>query len=310
MKSARKRASHALSPPLGAAGHTCQRARIAWRNTIVVAALLASILAAVPARAQMTTDVFDRVLLLRIGGETGTGFTLDVDGRQYLITAKHVVSALGAEGQILIYKNKGWEIVPVKVFRCADPVDIAVLIPPHQLTLDVPLEPTNRKLRYGQDMYFAGFPYGLRSSAPPLSGGYPVAFVKKAVMSGELAEDGASMLVLDGYNNPGFSGGPLVYRDPDSPGFVYDVAGVVKGFRADLAPVYEREPVTSREVTPEDVAKKRIVHTANGRTLRLSETSQVVKINTDLLVAYDISYALELIHKHPIGPRSSAAFQP
>lgn len=262
------------------------------------------------AQAQLTTNVYDRVLLLRIGGETATGFTLDVDHKQYLVTAKHVVAALGSEGQILIYKDKGWAIVPVKVFRCDDPVDIAVLVPPKQLTVDVPLEPSNRKLRYGEDMYFAGFPYGLRSNAPERPGGYPVAFVKKAIMSGEVAERGATMMVLDGYNNPGFSGGPLVYRDPDRPGFVYDVAGVVKGFRADLAPVYAREAVAPQDVTRDDVAQDRIVHTNNGRTLRLTETQQVVKLNSDLLVAYNISYAIDLIRKHPVGPPSSDAFAP
>jgi S1-C subfamily serine protease len=267
--------------------------------------------AAVPAaQAQLTTNVFDRVLLLRIGGETATGFTLDVDHRQYLITAKHVVAALGRAGEVLVYKGTGWAIVPVKIFRCDDPVDIAVLVPPKQLTVDVPLEPTNRELRYGEDMYFVGFPYGLRSSAPERPGGYPVAFVKKAIMSGEVAEDGATVMVLDGYNNPGFSGGPLVYRDPDRPGMVFDVAGVVKGFRADLAPVYARQTVTPQDITHDDIAHDRIVHTNNGRTLRLTDTQQVVKLNSDLLLAYNISYALALIRKHPVGPPSSDASTP
>ncbi len=276
-------------------------------------ALALALLSSAPipsAQAQLTTNVYNRVLLIRVGGETGTGFTLDVDGRQYLITAKHVVAALGAQGTLMIYKKQAWQAVPVTVFRCDDPVDIAVLIPPAQLTVSAPLEPTSKKLRYGEDMFFAGFPYGLRSSAPALNGGYPVAFVKKATMSGEMSENGATMFVLDGYNNPGFSGGPLVYRDVDRPGFAYDVAGVVKGFRADLAPVYKREEVTPDQITADDVAKDRIVHTNNGRTLRLSDIGEVVKLNSDLLIAYNISYAIALIRKNPIGPVSLDSFQP
>jgi S1-C subfamily serine protease len=289
-------------------------ARVGHRRLAALAAGLSLTLlgaaAALPARAQLTTNVYNRVLLIRVGNETGTGFTLDVDGRQYLITAKHVVGALGAQGTLMIYKNKGWQAVPMTIFRCEDPVDIAVLVPPAQLTVNAPLEPTTKKLRYGDDVYFAGFPYGLRSNAQELSGGYPVAFVKKAVMSGEVSEHGASMLVLDGHNNPGFSGGPLIYRDVERPGFAYDVAGVVKGFRADLAPVYRREEVTPDQITAEDLAKDRIVRTNKGRTLRLTDTGEVVKLNSDLLIAYNISYAIALIRKNPIGPVSLASFQP
>lgn len=281
-----------------------QIAAIGRRGAIGVALLAAHLALAGlrPAEAQLTTNVYNRVLLIRVGNETGTGFTLDLDGRQYLITAKHVVAALGGKGTLAIFKNGNWQPVPVTIFPCADPVDIAVLIPPAPLTMSPPLEPTSKTLRYGDEMYFAGFPYGMRSSAPSLTGGYPVAFVKKAIMSGEVNENGASMFVLDGYNNPGFSGGPLVYRDASRSGFVYDVAGVVKGFRADLAPVYRREEVTPDQITTEDMAKDRIVRTNNGRVLRLTDTGEVVKLNSDLLIAYNISYAIALIRKNPIGP--------
>ena len=261
-------------------------------------------------RAQLTTNVYDRVLMIRIGTNYGTGFALDVDGRQYLITAKHVIAGLGSEGSVLIFRNDAWTPLAVKVFRCDDPVDIAVLVPPTQLTVDYPLEATMKGVRYGQDMYFAGFPYGLHTSAPALNGGYPVAFVKKAVMSGEIVEDGASEILLEGYNNPGFSGGPLVYRDLDRTASVFKVAGVVKGFRADIAPIFKQEEIRPDQVTPDDIAKDRIVHSHDGRTLRLNDTGEVVKLNTDILVAYNISYAIALIRKNPIGPMTSATFKP
>jgi len=277
---------------------------------LVVALLAVFCLNAGEPRAQLTTNVYDRVLMVRIGTTYGTAFALDVDGRQYIITAKHVVAGLGVEGTLLIDKSDTWVPVPVKVFRCDDPVDIAVLVPPTQLTVTYPLEATMRGVRYGQDMYFAGFPYGLHTNAPALNGGYPVAFVKKAVMSGEISEGGASEILLEGYNNPGFSGGPLVYRDLDRTASVYKVAGVIKGFRADIAPIFKQEEIRPDQVTQDDIAKERIVRSHDGRTLRLNETGEVVKLNTDILVAYNISYALALIRKNPIGPVTSAAFKP
>ena len=286
------------------------RALLARGARLIVALLAVFCLGAGEARAQLTTNVYDRVLMVRIGTTYGTAFALDVDGRQYIVTAKHVVAELGTEGTLLIDKSDMWVPVPVKVFRCDDPVDIAVLVPPRQLTVTYPLEATMQGVRYGQDMYFAGFPYGLHTNAPALNGGYPVAFVKKAVMSGEISEAGASEILLEGYNNPGFSGGPLVYRDLDRTASVYKVAGVIKGFRADIAPIFKQEVIRPDQVTQDDIAKERIVRSHDGRTLRLNETGEVVKLNTDILVAYNISYALALIRKNPIGPVSSAAFKP
>jgi hypothetical protein len=274
----------------------------------IVLALLAA--ATTHADAQLTMNVYDRVLMIRVGTSYGTGFTLDVDGRQYLVTAKHVVAGLAAEGTLLIYRHDAWMPLPVKILRCDDPVDIAVLVPPSQLTVNLPLEATMKGVRYGQDMYFAGFPYQLHTTAPNLNGGYPVAFVKKAIMSGEVKEDGASVILLDGYNNPGFSGGPLLYRDLDRTASVFKVAGVIKGFRADISPIFKPEEIKPDQVTREDVAKERIVRTQDGRTLRLNDTGQVVKLNSDILVGYNISYAIDLIRKNPIGPLSTDTFKP
>jgi Trypsin-like peptidase domain len=283
------------------------------RPLTLVAALVALALLCLPlasAQAQLTTNVYERVLMIRAGNDYGTGFTLDLDGRQYLVTAKHVVAALGTEGTLLVYKNEAWMPLQVKVFRCDDPVDIAVIVPPTQLTASLPLEATMKGVRYGQDMYFAGFPYQIHTSAQSFNGGYPVAFVKKAVMSGEIKENGASVILLDGYNNPGFSGGPLLYRDLDRTASVFKVAGVVKGFRADVTPIFKPEQIKPNEISPDDIAKERIVHTQDGRILRLNDTGEVVKLNTDILVGYNISYAIDLIRKNPIGPLVSAQFRP
>ena len=42
-------------------------------------------------------NVFYRVLMIRTSNGQGTGFTLDVDGRQYVVTAKHMVAGLQPE---------------------------------------------------------------------------------------------------------------------------------------------------------------------------------------------------------------------
>lgn len=73
----------------------------------------------------------------------GTAFTTDVDGRQYLITAKHVVASIDTAMRVGIdvQRKSGWFPLQVIVYKCDDPFDIAVLIPSVQLTVDLPLTP-------------------------------------------------------------------------------------------------------------------------------------------------------------------------
>jgi len=71
------------------------------------------------------------------------------------------------------------------VFKCAELVDIAVLIPPKQITVinnDL-LDPTSTGIAVGQDAYFDGFPCALHfaktySSLPRVFG-----FVKSATVA-------------------------------------------------------------------------------------------------------------------------------
>jgi hypothetical protein len=235
----------------------------------------------------------------------GTGFTLEVDGRQYLITAKHVVAGLKADDAIEIRKGDQWSPVNVKIFRCDDPIDIAVLVAPNQLTVTYPLEPTMKGVRYAQDMYFAGFPYGIFTN----NGGglFPLAFIKKAILSASTLENGVTTIFLDGHNNPGFSGGPIVYRDLDRSDFTFKLAGVVSGFRFDRTPVLKPEEIKPEQIKPEDVARGRIV-TKDGHLFRLNDSEELVDFNTGIVVGYSISHALDLIGKNPIGPKVSDTF--
>jgi len=257
--------------------------------------------------AQLTSNVLRRVRLIRpTNSKThGTAFTLEVDKRQYLITAKHVVAGLKAEDTLQIYKAKKWKTLKVKVLRCDNPIDIAVLIPPTQLTVTFALEPTMKGIQFGQDVYFAGFPYGLFTDGWQS----PIPFMKKAILSASFKRDGVIRIYLDGHNNPGFSGGPIVYRDLRNKGtFTFRLAGVVSGFRRDFNPVLQPEKIKEEEIKPEDRAKNRIIQ-KDGQLLRLNDTEQMVQINTGIVVGYSISHALDLIHKNPIGPMVSDEFK-
>ena len=243
------------------------------------------------------------------GGDSfGTGFTLEADGRQYLITAKHVVAGLKADGTIEIRQGERWWPIPVKVFRCDDPIDIGILVPPKQLTVTFPLEPTMAGVQYGQDVYFVGFPYGLFTSGQDLNAGLPLAFIKKAIMSASTNDHGADVIFLDGQNNPGFSGAPIVFRDLNKNDSTFKVMGVVSGFRFDRNPVLKPVQIKAEDVRPHDIARGRIVR-RDGRLYRLDETEDLVDFNTGIITGYNISHALDLIKRNPIGPKVDGNFK-
>lgn len=269
--------------------------------TVVIA------LAKPAALAQVTSNVFLRTFMVKSRDELGTAFTMDVDARQYLITAKHIV--VGMKDVDIIQVRRGDEWVPLKVtvLRCADHIDIAVLIPPHQISVSYELEPGMKDVEYGQEIYFVGFPYGLFTEGTNVNGMFPLAFIKRGTMSASTKEGNATVIYLDGHNNPGFSGGPVVFRDFSKSGYVLKVLGVVSGFPAEYTPVFEKQEIKASDVTEEDRQKQRII-LQNGKVFRLKETSAVVPLNTAIVKAYSIEQAVDLIKSHSTGPLVSPNF--
>ncbi len=265
-------------------------------------------------QSQVTANVFERVLNVRVNAATdhemtATAFTLDVDRREYLITAKHVVKNLHDEDTIDIFMNERWSPLKVRIFRCADPVDIAVLIPPHQLTVNFELQFATSAFILGQDAFFLGFPYGIQPVGRGVNGPYPLAVIKRGtistVMPGGPSEQGG-MILLDGYNNPGFSGGPIVYRDLNQGGVVLKLAGVVSGFLPEVVSVMKEHDIKSPE-NAADIAKGqpwRIRQKNDGSYFELLDNGTYVALNTGIIEGFLIEPAIDLIHHHEIGPEA------
>jgi hypothetical protein len=265
---------------------------------------------------QVTANVFERVLNVRVNAGTpregtATAFTIDVDGREYLITAKHVVAGLKDDDKIDIYQNDAWTSFPVKIFRCDDPIDIAVLVPPFQLTVnfDLPFDRTN--FFFGQEAYFLGFPYGIQSPGKGVNGPYPLAIIKRGTISGTHPIDPskkAAMILLDGYNNPGFSGGPIVYRDLNQSTVVLKLLGVVSGFIPEVVPAMEKHAIQSPASAGEAAKEQpwRIRENLDGSYFDYVDNGTYVSLNTGIVQGFVIDPAIDLIRKHPIGPEAKS----
>ena len=257
-------------------------------------------------------NVLLNTLLIQTPLGKGTGFTIDVDGRQYLVTARHMVRGMGPEGTIEVASfDNGNKVMftpyRMKIFSCEGSIDVAVLIPPVRLTEGDTMQPTD--LVMGQDAYFIGFPFGMYSAGKinPPGVTRPVGFVKQGLVSAvQYQSDGdADLILLDGYNVFGFSGGPVTYWEPPNHSYVI---GVISGFRPTYGDLLVPKEIRQEDVKPEDLGTGRIIE-KSGHVYRLEEpkvngkkTGEVVMMNTGIVHSYSIQAAIKLIRLHAIGP--------
>ena len=173
---------------------------------------------------------------------------------------------------ITILRNGREVQLPVQlVGHGKDDADVSVLAAPIQLSPTHPLLTTTAGLTIGQDVCFLGFPYGLATHVGLINRRFPIPLVKRAIVSGMNLD--THVLLLDGHNNRGFSGGPVFYHRNNDPKRDPTVIAVVSGFKYGWEPVYEDE---------------------NPTGLRY-------KHNTGIVVAYDIKHVTDLIAENPIG---------
>lgn len=211
---------------------------------LAATALLVPFLAGSAAWAEIpTANVIYRVLRIRTEAGTGSAFTIEVDGKQYLITARHNLGDFGSEGTLDLWIGGRWTRAAARAMYPPDAaVDIAALDLGRPVTVTLPLEPTAAGLTLGQQVYFLGYPFGLSTfgavSAPPGFGEIP--FLKSGIISAlDTRNPEANVLYLDGQNNPGFSGGPIVFWHAETG--MFRVAGVVGGYRNEALPVLKKK---------------------------------------------------------------------
>ena len=194
------------------------------------------------ARGQLIgNEVLTQVFRIRIGQEFGTAFTIDVDSQQYLVTVDHLIPTGCAECTLDIWLDNAWMSLTGRAIRPHSSEVAAVAI---ALTTRLSSESTAwakvDELELAQQMYFMGFPFGLRTAETTGAEISEIPFVKTGILSAvDSRNPRAVILYVDGHNNPGFSGGPVVFRPQGEA--EPRIAGVLIGYRWDALPVVRRE---------------------------------------------------------------------
>jgi len=218
----------------------------------------------------VTANVLQRVFSLRTTEGTGTCFTIEVDDRQYLITAKHMLNAADPSTTVEILRNKEWLKLHFRRIEVKpDAVDIAVLALDQQISPLLPIQIGEETAFLSQEVFFVGFPYGITVDGTPLNAGFPIPLVKHGIIA-SLDMNPGEPFIVDAINNLGFSGGPVTLGDSTTNS---RIIGVVSGYRFLQTPVFQNNV----------------------------QTDFSVRENLGLLVAFKIDYAVEAIRKNPIG---------
>src|SRR5580698_7444978 len=284
--------------------------------------------------------------LIQTTKSVGTAFVVNVDNREYWITAKHIFTGIEnappgvfttktVQANLLLpyskentEQDKKWVTVTFTTIDPGKDIDILVLAPDHSLTKYLPPERMNLAsdpdpadehalVPIGGDCEFLGYPYGSgwraaipvytvnKGSKPPGGGDtFKLSdttkttfwawspFVKRCTLSASMIQNGITVFVLDGLNNLGFSGGPVVTGHGGS----LDVFAVISSFHAEPLEVLPAPEPGQTYVSPIPPPPP-----LPGQKSK-QQPKQVVESNSGLILAYDITPAIEAIHANPIGP--------
>ena len=95
--------------------------------------------------------------------------------------------------------------------------------------------------------------------------------------------------ILDGINNEGFSGGPVVFRTgPDQ-----KIMAVISGYVTEPADVISS-------------GAKKVVTKGSQTTAQATRPKVKVNVNSGFIIAYDIHYVVDAIQMRPIGALRNA----
>ncbi len=254
-------------------------------------------------QAPPTPKVLARMTMIQSRYFRGTTFSLDVDQREYWVTAKHILTGAKKPPYGSVTTNsvslkildpsaqngreQRWLSVDFSVIDPGKDIDIVVLAP-HAPFMKYPppsVPADSVGIVLGGDCEFLGFPYGGGWRGTFANGqSYWMPFIKHCTVSASPEEGLFKIWVLDGINNEGFSGGPVIFNTGDN----QKIFAVVSGYHQEPAEIVS-SAVTKKTPTkkPSEVKKPAALH---------------ANVNSGFIITYDIGYAMDAIKKNPIGP--------
>lgn len=226
------------------------------------------------------SQITSRVINISFKNSSGTGFVFDRNNKQYILTARHIVNEIKRKDTLKVMNSGKWNDISVELVGHAEQDQDLTVLKAYQRLNNLPCPEVNSGLVYGQDVFFLGFPYGMNMEVPE-NNGWPAPFVKKATVSAMYVNfEGKIVTILDGINNKGFSGGPVICQNPFSQQLSLEnqtLVGLVSAYRFD----------------------EENIHFRAGQEINM--TDLLYRTNTGLIIITNIFFANKVIDENPTG---------
>jgi hypothetical protein len=195
------------------------------------------------AQTVVPSEIINDTFLIKYEGKSGTCFLISTDSNDYLITAKHIFDYTDTTNkhrdsllfnkhvEIEIYRNNSWLKYNATLLIDEKPnIDIAVL----------DLNANNQKrnsfdigsvdCKLTQECLFIGYPLTYTTDTMG-NETFPLQIFKRGIISAFISNSVYGKIIfLDGYSNPGFSGGPVFVRNIKNKGeHRFSIIGVIVG---------------------------------------------------------------------------------
>jgi hypothetical protein len=177
--------------------------------------------------------ILARVLRLKTAKGTGSCSYFCLAGRSVLLTAYHLAEGVLPGDRVCLKGPDGWFPVEVRaVSSRMEGHDVAALELVEALGEGLLIDDLGAAgMVLGDEVRFCGFPLNLELEAGDINAGWPLALVKGGIWSGTIKRAGVPVELFDGYNNNGFSGGPVVWRNQQTGD--QKIVGVISGYLYD-----------------------------------------------------------------------------
>ena len=186
----------------------------------------------------MTNEILDKVFKISLdttSNSTATAFLVEDKGELIMVTARHVFPTLlnsKSKVRLFVKEDNKWNYMDGTLYHHNNPkVDISIIrvFEGEKTTIKNDFILSIENLIYGDEGFILGFPYNL--STDILDREFPLPLIKKVTNSGTIIDEGIQMIFLDGHNNPGFSGGPIVFKNHSkNKGHRWQIVGVISAY--------------------------------------------------------------------------------
>lgn len=164
---------------------------------------------------------------VRTANGAGTAFLHHTSAGCTFLSAAHVLCGTHAGDNVHLQHDEGWVSIRISQIEFATNNYDVCAFSSEEFEISSLLEPYATPLvALGDRVLFLGFPHDLVNNYP--GSGFPTALVRSAHFSGVITHQSRDIVILDGFNNPGYSGGPIYSTQPSGQ---ISLFGIVSGYR-------------------------------------------------------------------------------